>query len=373
MEQRICPICLSNDRELQQPTKALCITLKMLTPGLDIQRLCWECMARLKHANVLMFNAVEAKHNLDEYTKGPNYSNVGFKSNLNFSNILTFCLPGESLQICDIHTNIVSKSKFTNSITHIKKVQHSRLNAIKMSDNCVKFLENNNIREKRNITEIELVKDKKRNVMPKKITCKRRNRLRMAKNEYKCKECSKIFESRGKYEYHRQKHRGGAQCPTCSCVLASNAALVAHRRAKHARLPQREDANFYCQPCGKFFKTSCSYRKHQRTANKHLDVSTLKYPCPNCDKRFTSTLKAKLHNETVHLRMNLFMCEVCNKRYCSERALSGHKRRKHSTDTRTRCFICETCGSRLKTYQILKRHLQTHLKEQDKSKGLNKI
>ncbi|XP_059047581.1 zinc finger protein 479-like [Achroia grisella] len=364
MESNICHICLSDNRILQQPTEILRITLKMLTPGLDIQRLCWECNAHLKHANILMRNALLSKHILDEYALGQNCCMIP-KSNLNFSNLSIISSPEEITDISGIHKNDLSKfsNKLNSETTHIKKVQHSRLNMIKKSEYSVQTA--NSEQKEKNISEKESGNVKRRSIVLKKVNYKRRNRLRAAKNDYKCKECSKVFESRGKYEYHKQKHNGGLQCPICMNTLASRAALAAHRRAKHARQRARtDDTNYYCQPCGKFFKTNCSYRKHQRTASTHVDISTLKYTCQNCDMRFPSSAKMKQHNDTVHLRMNLLICDICNKRYCSARALDNHKRRKHSSDARIRCFMCEACGYRFKTFQILKRHLQTHFKGQ---------
>lgn len=65
----LCLVCLSNDRKLFRMSTQLAAIMDMILPEIKISKLCWECLASLKHLLKLRKRALHAKEILDKHFK----------------------------------------------------------------------------------------------------------------------------------------------------------------------------------------------------------------------------------------------------------------------------------------------------------------
>ncbi|CAK1592388.1 unnamed protein product [Parnassius mnemosyne] len=340
----------------------------MILPELEISRLCWECLASLKHSYKLRRKALNAKQLLDKVAEECTLD-VSLQSKTDLGTSYIF-----AVSICDDDRINTEETRVTNTNLLDKESSPKTYN-IKILKEDKEFCENdltqafkrsssfnvNNIRNSILLENGEAKNLKRSKQM--KLKTKRKKKITPFK-QYTCSECKVTFESRGKYEYHRQKHRGRVQCSICSRDFSSRSALTAHRSVVHTAHPQSDDGfRHYCKPCAKFFKTSCSYRKHLRTSIRHINPESLRFSCQVCAKRFVRCKERDEHHERVHLQRNRLQCARCPRRYCSQRALRSHERTRHTAAVVKKDFVCEICGVSFKTAQILKGHQRIHTKE----------
>ncbi|KPJ19917.1 Zinc finger protein 112-like [Papilio machaon] len=347
----ICLICLSYDRKLFRISTPLEEIMRMILPEIEISKLCWECLASLKHLLKLRKRALNSKDILDKHFKvNKTPISVQSSSNLGTCYIFTFSL-GDNHQFIEENTkNIESKLSGNTELINPELGKGIDLGMSKNNlsdrefiiDKCV----DTNVKSIVKRTKKKKVRSKKKRVISNK--------------QYSCSECKEKFESRGKYEYHRQKHRGKVICSVCNKEFSSRSSLSTHHTTVHTTMPR--DNMHYCQPCDKFFKTSCSYNKHLRISARHIDPQLLRYCCPACGKGFLTFKERDRHNETVHLQKNRLQCARCPRKYCSVRALRCHMRR-HVGGITKRNYVCEICGIGFKTNQVLRGHQRVHEKE----------
>ncbi|XP_055379656.1 zinc finger protein 845-like [Condylostylus longicornis] len=204
--------------------------------------------------------------------------------------------------------------------------------------------------EKDTLNECDNVKSETDSVcLPKKM--RRRNDSPVV-----CGICSKSFNSRGKYNYHKK---------------------TKHNTAKKSE-------SVACKTCGKTFKKQSRLEDHE---NMHLPPEKRKlYSCPQCDKKFAVQASIQLHIKTVHIREKTFICEECGKVFATSDQLNSHKvvhsdftpfqcpkcpksfKRLTSLRTHIDChedtkYICPICGCQLNTKTILRRHMVIHSDE----------
>ena len=87
--------------------------------------------------------------------------------------------------------------------------------------------------------------------------------------------------------------------------------------------------------------------------------------CHSCGKSFPNAGKLKRHMYNVHHNaMNLFQCNLCEKRFSSKEYLSRHKSENHKLSTNQ----CRTCLNIFKTIIELKRHEKSHKASQKEFK-----
>ncbi|XP_068627253.1 zinc finger protein 771-like [Battus philenor] len=355
--ENICVICISNDRKLCQIPKTMAGLIKKVIPEMDISELCWECMASLKHLYRLRKKALNSKEILDKYLDVTKYP-LRSKTNLGTSYIFTISLCGD---VSDTQDPLLTKTEELpgNTIPKVnQKLEESNSNKSKDSvtnKNCGNKCKPDKEEGRNKFKKLKrVIKNKKKSKKSSALSKK-----------YTCCDCNETFESRGKYEYHRQKHRGRVKCPRCGRDFSSRSSLMAHNSVAHSTAPRDDSYRHYCQLCEKFFKTDCSFRKHIRCSSRHLDPDSLMHACPACNKRFQGAEQCRLHHERVHLRLNRLQCERCCRQYCSSRALRAHERHRHSSGSAPRRFICEVCAAAFKTAQVLKGHQRIHAKKSE--------
>ncbi|XP_042750777.1 zinc finger protein 574-like, partial [Lagopus leucura] len=113
-----------------------------------------------------------------------------------------------------------------------------------------------------------------------------RNRRR-APTEQRCSECQQLFASPRRLQRHLRCHRLGAfQCPLCSKVLPTPAALEQHVAGHSA------ESHFLCLDCGLAFDTEAVLLAHRRTHGAEA-----LHRC-GCGKAFVNMTKFLYHRRT---------------------------------------------------------------------------
>lgn len=90
---------------------------------------------------------------------------------------------------------------------------------------------------------------------------------------------------------------------------------------KHPRkMTTREEANFECDVCHKFFGRSYNYKAHLET---HDAQRVYPFPCTvkNCNKRFVRKTDLQRHNASVHLKEKSHKCEYCGRHFARKDTL----------------------------------------------------
>lgn len=334
-----CPTCLSKNRKLQKLSNDQSLILEKILPEFEFKnnaKLCWECIAIVLKILTFYNRAKSAEILLQNYYK------------------------------CKSTSDLISKSQL-----RISKVNELSINidtTASLEEELISNLELNNDNEI--ATEgTKVIKNK---------------RIRRDKDNYKCTVCDKLFETRGTYEYHRQKHKRRPECKKCNLTFISKTLLWSHNNIVHKQVKryacsickriffteigyQTHLANhsagqsvYYCKPCDKFYKTNSSYLKHKRTSVKHYDPKSWKFDCSTCNRKFQTELQRKEHNDVVHLNIKKFNCKFCLKKYSSSRSLNYHIKIKHKHVELPKNQMCHICGKAFKSSQILSIHTRTH-------------
>lgn len=124
--------------------------------------------------------------------------------------------------------------------------------------------------------------------------------------------------------------------------------------------------SFVCSECGISVATNYTLGRHIK--NKHSGKSkTMKHKCKICSFQTKTKILLNEHNKKIHQilekrssRKNSLFCSCCGKKFVSKHAVETHE----DSMKKDLSYICGFCGERLKTENVLKRHItDTHLNE----------
>ncbi|XP_075224323.1 uncharacterized protein LOC142326076 isoform X4 [Lycorma delicatula] len=191
-----------------------------------------------------------------------------------------------------------------------------------------------------------------------------------------CDLCGIICSSFIKYREHRSNH--DKQCNICGRVLSSFRSLKRHKLLIHST--DRIYELIRCKICGKLYEEN--YMKF------HINVHSnrvKKFECDVCQKKFHTEKIVKLHKQYVHIEKTEYVsCSECNKLFKNKYTLNNHMQKIHSDDRRSVCeicganvkdmkshinschtensaaVVCELCGKTFSRNKYLKRHKMTH-------------
>ena len=148
-------------------------------------------------------------------------------------------------------------------------------------------------------------------------------------NIYKCEHCQLKFNSKDKYERHKNTLKCHKKrkyiCPQCGYVAKTLKDMEKHgcaafkcskcdkmfqyrnARRRHELVCQKK--MFVCENCGKGFDTYGEKSKHKLTCHKDSDdppqppANRLKWRCPYCDMRFKTRHEHYLHWRNNHMQI----------------------------------------------------------------------
>jgi KRAB domain-containing zinc finger protein len=164
------------------------------------------------------------------------------------------------------------------------------------------------------------------------------------------------------------------KCDHCLKSYVSKKRIYCHIRMVYA------EKKFSCVVCDKHFKTLTELRKHSLTHS-----SKKQFPCPKCDKKYRTTDGLRLHEQRFHLGIK-FKCDLCGKTFTGKVSLKTHQKLIHKPGevVRLECdfckkifrkaylarhmtsvhlnlekFVCDICNKPMKTKETLKKHKRT--------------
>ena len=203
--------------------------------------------------------------------------------------------------------------------------------------------------------------------------------------EHKCNDCGKEFSVKYKLQRHfasvHEKIKDH-KCNLCEKAFVKQESLVDHMQAFHNKDNQFYNCNFCskkcftdqrlkkhvkrvhtakelishiaCNVCGKSFKTKKYLQTHLETLHNNIGEKAL---CDICKKTFVADYLEK-HLEIHSKDVDLFTCDICEKRYKYENFLKRHWNTNHAIDSKERYQNEETVvnhtnetNSKLNEYQ----------------------
>lgn len=177
---------------------------------------------------------------------------------------------------------------------------------------------------------------------------------------YKCKECPDTFKSRKKIIAHSIEMHGTKPltvretiffCEVCGKRFDQKSIFEAHK------ISHDDNARHYmCSHCSAAFKSVGNLHRHEATHNPSRD-----FECPgdDCKKRFKTKLALKIHNETVHPQVKVFVnCHICDV-IIQEKYMKVHVRNQHTEEGKEKPFSCTLCNKTFKTEKLGQRHFES--------------
>lgn len=165
---------------------------------------------------------------------------------------------------------------------------------------------------------------------------------------FKCDMCPMEFDTRRKFYYHKEMHKGQTfSCIKCTFTSKTKSNLEQHLTNVHA---ENVTYKFECKLCTKLFKYKNTYDYHMK-----LHAGKKPYQCSICGVAFLTRNYLDLHTKSVH-STETFKCTICNKEFNSMRCLKRHSK-SHTDDRTHRCTICD---NNFKTSETLRKHKMLH-------------
>lgn len=162
-----------------------------------------------------------------------------------------------------------------------------------------------------------------------------------------CKLCDESVPCR-LIEYHLNEHNRiyPFECDNCDKKFSSPIALKQHKYSVH---PINK---LQCKLCGVSVKHSSNLLRHHKTVHLKLYLQH----CNICNLEFTTIEAFKRHN-MIHDKYKPFECSLCSAKFRTKFNLKIH----HRIHTQIKSYKCEICDAKFKCNQTLKKHVQRHM------------
>lgn len=176
-----------------------------------------------------------------------------------------------------------------------------------------------------------------------------------SKDKFTCDQCQKEFKNQLSLSWHKRSHMTKEeldklkqfQCPQCDKSYGTKGTLKAHIDFYHAP-PQ----SLVCEYCAKTFTNVTHMRTH---ISAHHTSQYKTFTCHFCELEVIGRNNFRAHTQSCDKKVNLWECDVCQRKCPSQSALRNHKRT--HTDPIHKCDHCDK-SFRIKKYLI--EHMNTH-------------
>ncbi|KAK2723520.1 hypothetical protein QYM36_002004 [Artemia franciscana] len=174
--------------------------------------------------------------------------------------------------------------------------------------------------------------------------------LNSGKRLFECDMCKKWFTTSASLSRHQRTHTGEKPfgCNICKKTYYRKADLSIHQRTHTGEKP------FECGICKKRFTSSNGLSNHQRT---HTEEKP--FECNICEKTFRRKADLLIHHR-AHTGEKPFECDICKKCFAQSASLSDHQRT-HTGEKPFECYICKKCYT---SSSSLSNHQRTHTRAQ---------
>jgi len=175
------------------------------------------------------------------------------------------------------------------------------------------------------------------------------------RKNYKCSSCSEVFRSKISYKAHSLQAHGIKQriaveifkCNVCDKKFDIKSIYEAHKLSHDDLRPQ------VCKICNASFKSIGNLKRHNLI---HIDERN--YLCDACSKSFKSENALKIHKNSVHASVKVYVsCPHC-KIILQEKNLKIHIHNQHTEEGQKKPFTCSVCSKTFKNEFLLKRHFE---------------
>ncbi|GFO12010.1 Zinc finger protein 112 [Plakobranchus ocellatus] len=195
-----------------------------------------------------------------------------------------------------------------------------------------------------------------------------------ALSSYKCESCDFTTENMADLKRHTMIHTGEQcfKCCTCTKTFATHKLLTKH-------LPtHRPKGHIKCSCCNQFFPSRIALSEHK--------LSVQKFKCGICGKVFPNRASRLIHYKSDH-KDTILRCPLCPLIYSTKKEVAKHMK-EHSRRTKKQCpvcgiyikglkehlqthkpideipeselFMCEMCPKRYKKLSDLRAHRRRH-------------
>ncbi|XP_076624470.1 uncharacterized protein LOC143343448 isoform X2 [Colletes latitarsis] len=180
--------------------------------------------------------------------------------------------------------------------------------------------------------------------------------------KYMCVLCCKVYDKYYGFLTHVKRHKNKAKFSRCHlpdtmknrfpCDQCDKRFSTKPNLVTHKRIHSGV-RNFTCDQCGKSFIQKGNLEAHFLTHSADKP-----YSCSQCSKAFKTPLQLKKH-ETVHTGAKPHQCAVCGRTFREKGTLREH----HRIHTGAMPFTCEFCGKCFRFKGILTTHRRQHTGE----------
>ena len=144
----------------------------------------------------------------------------------------------------------------------------------------------------------------------------------------------------------------------CAAGFSSTAELLTHQCRKKRLAEEQTDPRYTwsCDLCTRRFASNRGLHYHKRSVHEGVV-----HCCPTCRKDFTRASNLNKHIATVHRQEKLFPCTQCEKQFSHKGNLNDHIAAVHEG---SKPYKCSTCGKGFTQARHLNTHISNvHLKE----------
>ncbi|XP_023952542.2 zinc finger protein 850 [Bicyclus anynana] len=187
-------------------------------------------------------------------------------------------------------------------------------------------------------------------IMPKE---KLQKHLKSRHNKYvfPCEICLQIFEDQSSLSHHSELHASGMpQCKVCKHGFRNDRALLAHMYAHTL---------FVCSNCSKSFENRKCYMYHKESCSatrpQEVEVDGV-YECDECGKKYTKKPSLRIHIIQKHLNVLPIICQICGKRSATKNHHKSHELVHKKEREMYQCY----CGAKMKTAIGFHMHQRIH-------------